>query len=86
MTATENNTSIKQRNSSMKELGKNESKSSYDIDKYSTIKPLYNVSAYSNIKGPFDVGGNSRIKHPWHWYDSKIRFRCFKKCQHRAHL
>ena len=58
-TATENSTSIEQRNSSMKELGKNESKSGYDIDKYSTIKPLYNVSANSNIKGPFNVGGNS---------------------------
>jgi hypothetical protein len=58
-TAAENNTPIEQSNSSMKELGKNESKSSYDIDKYSTIKPLYNVSAYSNTKGPFNVGGNS---------------------------
>ena len=55
----ENNTSIERRNSSIKELGENESKSGYDIDKYSTIKPLRNVSAYSNIKGPFNVGGNS---------------------------
>jgi len=58
-TAKENNTSIERRNSSIKELGENESKSGYDIDKYSTIKPLHNVSAYSNIKGPFNVGGNS---------------------------
>jgi hypothetical protein len=58
-TAKENNTSIEWRNSSIKEMGENESKSGYDIDKYSTIKPLHNVSAYSNIKGPFNVGGNS---------------------------
>ena len=36
-TAKENNTSIERRNSSIKELGENESKSGYDIDKYSTI-------------------------------------------------
>ncbi|VVB63850.1 Uncharacterised protein [uncultured archaeon] len=58
-TAKENNPSIEQRSTSMRELHENESKSGYDIDKYSTIKPTYNVSAYSNIKGLSHVGGNS---------------------------
>ena len=57
-TANENSTSNEQRNVSMKELGENQS-NSYNISKYSTVKPLHKVSAGSNIKDPFDVGGNS---------------------------
>jgi hypothetical protein len=61
--AKDNSTSIEQGNTSVKGLGENESKSSYDIEKYSTTKPMHNVSAYSNnIKGPFNVGGNSESR------------------------
>jgi hypothetical protein len=61
-TAKMNNTAIEQGNTSMKELGENESKSGYEIDKYSTIKPIHEVSANSNNKGPFNVGDNSESK------------------------
>jgi hypothetical protein len=62
-TAQENYTSVEQSNTRTKELGMiGESKSRYDIEKYSTIKPMYNVSAYSNIKRPFNVGGNSESR------------------------
>lgn len=57
--AVENDTPIEQRNASMKEPDENKSTSSYDIGKYSTIKPQHNISTYSNTKGSFNVGGNS---------------------------
>ena len=61
--AQENNMSVEQSNTRTKELGMiGKSKSGYDIEKYSMIKPLYNVSAYSNIKRPFNVGSNSESR------------------------